>query len=434
MVAPEDDGTVRQQNVLVRKQRLELILIDSGLVNKAGHHYMLDKAVCGALARRKLRYRIFGLIGLDTSIEAEIGAIPHFVRSPYECVRFSPKEKLLRSFAAIFRGAPAGGSPYFSEHQSWKALNEAFEQDLEGLPADVWQEDNLIYVMTITQNQILGLVRFLRARPRDQAPCVVCNLMLPPSWLSWGAISAHGEKYYREAFELAAPLIGRSLFFTAENEAIRTLYRKDFGIQTQILPIPFDASGPHRTVKGPVRVGFFGDSRYDKGFHLLPRAIELCQRDGVDAEFIVQIHNSGWTKHTIEAEAALRALQGVRLLEGVLSSEDYVAWINRVDVILLAHDPVIFGMRASGIFTESVTAGRPVIASRGTFAGTSVENNQVEGEVFAPHTSEALAAAIARLMPRLPACKARAAERAQNFARSHSPGAYLDVLLAHAKT
>jgi glycosyltransferase involved in cell wall biosynthesis len=102
--------------------------------------------------------------------------------------------------------------------------------------------------------------------------------------------------------------------------------------------------------------------------------------------------------------------------------------------MLLPHDPVTFGMRASGIFTESVAAGRPVVASRGTFAGTSVENNQVEGEVFAPHTSEALAAAIARLMPRLPACKARAAQRAQDFARSHSPDAYLDVLLAHAKT
>jgi glycosyltransferase involved in cell wall biosynthesis len=413
---------------------LELILIDSGLVNKAGHHYMLDKGVCGALARQKLRYRIFGLIGLDTSIEAEIGAIPHFIRSPYECVRFSPSEKWLRSFAAIFRGAPAGGSPYFSERRAWKQLNESFEQDLEGLPADVWQEDNLIVVMTITQNQLLGLVRFLRARPREQAPCVVCNLMLPPSFLSWGAVSAHGEKYYRAAFKLAAPLIGRSLFFTVENEAIQTLYRKDFGIQTHILPIPLDASGPQRTMKGPVRVGFFGDSRYDKGFHLLPRAIELCQRDGVDAEFIVQIHNSGWTKHTIEAEAALRALQGVRLLEGVLSSDDYVAWTNRTDVMLLPHDPVTFGMRASGIFTESVAAGRPVIASRGTFAGTSVENDQVEGEVFEPHTSEALAAAIARLMPRLPACKARAAECAQDFARSHSPSAYIDVLLAHAKT
>ncbi|MGH6801110.1 MAG: glycosyltransferase [Methylocella sp.] len=91
-------------------------------------------------------------------------------------------------------------------------------------------------------------------------------------------------------------------------------------------------------------------------------------------------------------------------------------------------------MRGSGIFPESVAAGRPVVGSKGTFAGTSIEKNQAGGEVFAPHTSEALGAAIGRLMPRLPACKARAAERAQDFARSHSPGAYIDVLLAHANT
>jgi hypothetical protein len=159
---------------------LELTLIDSGLVNKTGHHYTLARTVSAALARRKLQYRIFSLSGLDTSIAAEIGAIPHFSRSPYECVEFSWSEKRLRSFAAIFRGAPADGSPYFSERRTWKQLNETFERDLEALPADVWQKDNLVVVMTITQNQILGLVRFLRAMPRDRAPRVVCNLMLPP--------------------------------------------------------------------------------------------------------------------------------------------------------------------------------------------------------------------------------------------------------------
>jgi glycosyltransferase involved in cell wall biosynthesis len=450
---------------------MELIFLDSGLLNKAGHSYKLAKTVSGALARRKLRYRIFGFSGLDTSIAAEIGAVPHFSRSLYDVVDFSPDE-----IAAIFRAAPAGGSTrseprtwtalneafegdlraFRSEPRTWTALNEAFERDLRALPLDIWQPDNLIVVVAITQNQILGLVRFLRAMPRNRLPRVVCNLMLPPSYLPWGAVSAHGKKYYRAAFRLAAPLIGRSLLFTVENEAmrtlyskligrslfftvenaaLRTLYRKDFGVQTRILPVPFGASGPPRTMEGRVRLGFFGDSRCDKGFHLLPRAIALCQRDGLDAEFIVQIQHSGWEQRTIEAEAALRALKGVRFLEGELSTEDYTAWTGRTDVMLLPYDPVAFGAaRGSGIFAESVAAGRPVIATRGTFAGTSVENNQAEGEVFAPHASEALAAAIARLIPRLPACKARAAERAKDFARSHSPGAYIDVLLAHAKT
>ncbi|MGH6841110.1 MAG: glycosyltransferase, partial [Methylocella sp.] len=134
------------------------------------------------------------------------------------------------------------------------------------------------------------------------------------------------------------------------------------------------------------------------------------------------------------AELALRALSGVRMVEGVLTSAEYAAWTSQIDVMLLPYDPVTFGLRGSGIFTESVAAGRPIIASRGTFAGTSIEKNEAEGEVFAPHTSEELAAAVGRLVPRLPACRLRAAERAQDFARSHSPCAYLDVLLAHANT
>ncbi len=446
---------------------MELIFLDNGLLNKAGHSYELAKTLSEALSRRKLRFRIFGLSGLDPSIAAEIGAVPHFSRSLYDVVEFSSDEKR-RSVAAIFRGAPVQQSnmdgvneasnlrAFRSEPRTWTALNEAFERDLRALPLDIWRPGNLIVVVAITQNQILGLVRFLRAMPRNRLPRVVCNLMLPPSYLPWGAVSAHGKKFYRAAFKLAAPLIGRSLFFTVENEAMRTLYskligrslfftvenaalrtlfRKDFGVQTRILPVPFGASGPPRTMEGRVRLGYFGDSRCDKGFHLLPRAIALCQRDGLDAEFAVQIQHGGWDQRTIEAEAALRALKGVRFVEGVLSSEDYAAWTGRTDVMLLPYDPVAFGAaRGSGIFTESVAAGRPVVASRGTFAGTSVENNQAEGEVFAPHTSEALAAAIARLIPRLPACKARAAERARDFARSHSPGAYIDVLLAHAKT
>ena len=75
-------------------------------------------------------------------------------------------------------------------------------------------------------------------------------------------------------------------------------------------------------------------------------------------------------------------------------------WTSQIDVMLLPYDPVAFGSaRGSGIFTESVASGRPIIASRGTFAGASVEKDEAEGEVFAPHTSEELAAAIVPAYP-----------------------------------
>ena len=303
------------------------------------------------------------------------------------------------------------------------------------LPSDVWNPANLVAVPAISQNQILGLIRFLLRQPETQLPRVVCQLMFPPSWTPWGDIATHGKQFYADAFRLAAPLLGRVLFFTVENEAMQALMQQDFGIAAKILPVPFDAAPRKENPDGTLRLGFFGYSKSDKGFHLLPKAIELCQRQGLNAEFIIQIQHSGWEQPVIEADRALRALKNVRIVEGVLSSADYAAWTSQIDVMLLPYDPIAFGgARGSGIFTESLAAGRPIIASKGTFAGTSVANAQAEGEVFAPYTSEALAAAIVRLIPRLPACNARAKERAQTFAREHNADAYLDVLLAHARS
>jgi glycosyltransferase involved in cell wall biosynthesis len=258
--------------------------------------------------------------------------------------------------------------------------------------------------------------------------------MFPPTWTPWGEVAVHGEQFYRHAFRLAAPLLGRCLFFTVENKAMQTLFRRSFGIQAEILPLPFDGSPPKEIGEGPVRVGFFGTSKCDKGFHLLPKAIDLCQHQRLHAEFVIQIHHNGWEQRTIEAERALRELKDVQFVEGVLSTTEYTLWTSQVDVMLLPYDPVAFGAaRGSGILIESAVAGRPIVASKGTFAGESVEMNEVEGEVFSPHTSEELAAAIARLVSRFPACKARAAERAEAFAQHHNADAYLGRLMTFAK-
>ncbi len=412
---------------------MELIFLDAGLTNKAGHSYKLAKVVSENLARRNLRHRFFGLHNLEAPITAEIGAIPHFRRSLYDGEDLSWGEKRLRAVVALFRSAPASAADR-SERRSWKRLNEDFERDLEALPRDIWMPDNLICVVAISQNQILGLVRFLRRLPHGRLPRAVCNLMFPPSFVPWGTVSEGGEEYFRRAFELAAPLTGRILHFTVENEAMRAAYYQNFGVNARILPLPFGDTEPQQTREGLVRIGFFGGSKCDKGFHLLPGAIALCQRDGLDVEFVVQIQHNHWEPRTIEAERSLRALKGVRFLEGILSGQDYDTWLNQTDVILLPYDPVSFGpARGSGIFAEAVAGGRPVVATQGTFAGDSISKQEVEGEVFGPHTSEALAAAIARLLPRLTACTAQAAERAKNYASSHSPDAFVNALLELAK-
>lgn len=412
---------------------MEVIFLDNGLTGKGEHSYRLLAQVRAVLLTRGIACRIAGAKSMDPAIAMELGAIPHFRRTLYDHER-NLVEKIANSLR--LRGRRESGRPLRpeprSEMRTARLLNRSFEKDLANLPSSLWDSENLVVFPAISQNQILGLMRFLGGMPSGALPCIVAQLMFAPDWVPWGGIGIRGAGIYAAAFAMAKPRLGSKLLFTVENEAMARLYREGFGISSRILPIPFGNQAPCRMGVGKLRIGFFGYSKTEKGFHLLPRAIEICRAQGLDADFTVQIQHSGWEPATVAAEKALRALPGVTLLDGVLSSEDYAAAMSGTDVMLLPYDPAAFGLRGSGLFTESAAAGRPIIATKGTFAALSIEIGGAEGEVFAPRTSEALAAAITRLAARLPAAKASAAARAAAFARGHTPEAYVSVLLAHA--
>ena len=167
---------------------MEVICLDNGLISKGEHSYNLAVKLTGTLSRRNLRSRIFGVQAMDQSIVEELGAVAHFKRSLYESMGSWYGEKQLRSVAAVFRGGRASG-PSRSERNTWKALNQAFEKDLGALPADVWKFNNLVIVPAISQNQILGLIRYLLREPRERLPRVVCHLMFPPTWTPWGQVA-----------------------------------------------------------------------------------------------------------------------------------------------------------------------------------------------------------------------------------------------------
>jgi glycosyltransferase involved in cell wall biosynthesis len=145
------------------------------------------------------------------------------------------------------------------------------------------------------------------------------------------------------------------------------------------------------------------------------------------------LQHNGWEPATVAAEQHLRRIPDIRLIEGVLSENDYIAETGRIDAMLLPYDPCLFGLRGSGIFTQSVAAGRPIIASAGTFAGTCIARGEAEGEVFSPYDAKAFAAAILRLSGRLAHSHTRAAQLARNFARKHNADAYVDVLARLAR-
>ncbi|MFG1205004.1 glycosyltransferase [Xanthobacter aminoxidans] len=411
---------------------VDVIFLDGGLNALGGHSYSLVKKVGAAVAARGHRVRIFGMRTMDREIADELGAVPHFSASLYASIHPTKWELTKYRFGGALRLQHAR-SHLLRERISAERLNAGFRADLEALPADVLARGTLVVLPNVMQNQIMGVVQALSALPEARRPRVVCQLMFAPDWIPWRRSGQLGPGIYKQAFALARPLMGRCLVFGTENAAIADLYREGYGIDPIRLPVPFGNVERARPVPERPVFGFFGVSKNDKGFHLLPEAISLCREQGLAADFVVQVQRSGCEAETAAAEQALRALTYVRLIDRVLTDEEFAAESLNVDAMLLPYDPQVFGMRGSGIFTQSAAAGRPVVAAAGTFAGTSVASGEAEGEVFAPYDAATFAGAILRLAGRLRDSHARAAQLAGRFAQATSAEAYVDALLAQAE-
>jgi hypothetical protein len=66
------------------------------------------------------------------------------------------------------------------------------------------------------------------------------------------------------------------------------LNRNSHRIEVDILPAPFGDARPAAPITGTPTFGFFGYSKSEKGFQLLPPAIEICRAQGLGVLFGVQ--------------------------------------------------------------------------------------------------------------------------------------------------
>ena len=409
---------------------MRVIILDNGLRSKDEHSYAIAASLTKHLAELQIPCKVYGFKKVAKDIRRELGCVPHFRRVMYGNIWPPFWEILSRRLSSLRSGAPADLSP--SEADTSARLNASFEADLRRLPADTWAAGTIVLFPGLMQHQVLGLSRFLTMPPRPVEAKVVCQLMFEPSWLPWMRKSELGARTYAEAFETARPLIGTSLFFTFENDHVAETYATTFDLPALLLPIPVLRRKCQPRSGDRIRLGFFGYARAEKGFHLLPDAIARCQKAQPELEFTVQIQHHGFDRGIVQAEAAIRALPNVRILKGVLSAESYAAETGAVDIVLLPYDPVMFGLRGSAIFVESVSAARLIVASEGIWAATSIGKGEAAGEVFTPYTSAALAKAILRLCQTLPERQIEAIDRAALFEQTNSVGAYVERLFAFA--
>lgn len=168
-------------------------------------------------------------------------------------------------------------------------------------------------------------------------------------------------------------LLDTTVFLYAETEALADHYTEVGGHAVATLHHfsawrPATASAP----VGPVRVTYLGESREEKGFDALHRAVEALGGALDDrVRFVVQAYDAGpYRAEALEAalahfdSAAYRARHDVH---GALDAEDYGELLRESDVLVLPHRAPAFARRGSGVFVDGLVHGKVMVVREGTW-------------------------------------------------------------------
>lgn len=379
-----------------------LWLVDHLLRDGVGHHSGYNAALAAAADRT--------------------GVAPVVVGHRDAARRSFPRFPTIPHFRTDWRSEPPG---WIASDQRLLAALEAlstrrFMKDLRCLPPHLGEAD-LVFAQMIAPRHLLAWVRWLDER--TVRPVLALHLGYQP----W--------RFERPEVRAALQALGTDaahLLLVTDSEKLVGPFEKALGAPVHHLPHVVETEFPPAAPSSGRRPTVFfaaGNARREKGFaDLLEALILLAPRLSV-GELVVRLQCHRPDSVSAGLLARTNVCAGVTLLEDGLREENYNEDIAGADVLLLPYHLDHYAMRTSGVFCEARCAGRPVIATRGSWAGDRVER-QGGGWIIPEKNPQALAAAMAAACgPELTAKSAEARALQEHSRQEFSPDGFVASLL-----
>jgi hypothetical protein len=290
--------------------------------------------------------------------------------------------------------------------------------------------NDFFVINTLRHWALRGVVDWLESHPESACPTVAMVLhftAFPNAAESDGTV-----EYYRQAFTriTRSPVRDRIRLLT-DSETLADEYRSiaprlDFAVT----PIPHTHTVQKQTRStGAFAVGYVGEARINKGFHLLPRLVRRAAEENPRG---VEFHIHSFA-HDPDAAFVRRASAGlqhcsVRLYPEAMPACGYQRFVASLDLVLLPYTLENYHTQTSGIFAEAMSNGSLLVVPRGSWMARQLSEFG-GGSVFNPGDAEDFA----RVTLRLIAERDRFADRTERVSRwreFHNPERFLQVMCA----
>jgi glycosyltransferase involved in cell wall biosynthesis len=161
--------------------------------------------------------------------------------------------------------------------------------------------------------------------------------------------------------------------WVSDTRGLADKHQKIMGCQVRCVNVPVDTLQAQEFGARPethyTSAVFMGESRLEKGFHLLPEAIAIVRQSSLQRpiKFYIQIAPIG-TESSVLISKTIDKLRGMRaddlvIIDGALSSLDFHKLVQSADIALAPYDPAQYRWRSSG-FVATCLTGRAIIVAR----------------------------------------------------------------------
>ena len=399
----------------------KFILIDHSLQSVGGHHFEYDLHVLRAAERA----------GFDIWLAAnrkfrDADKLPEHwkVRALYQFTTYSRH----RVSAELNRGPDIASAWIAERFKRWWTAHRreqrglAFARDTANLFDGIRLEPgDQVFVPTLSELDLLGLAHYLAHDARTRRVDWHLQFHYPifagceADYASQEARIERLQQVYQQAVTLAPH---HRLYFYTTTELLTSQQNRLDVVRFHTLPYPVNPilqtgrvqPTPH---PGPLRIGYLGDARHEKGFQHLPGLIEHLWRDYVATDrvrFVVQANFQfplpahGDDRDVVESAAALRRLpaEKLTLVDHPVASEEFSRRTLDTEIGLLLYDRRPYVSRCSGVLVELLSAGIPALVSAGCWMADQLADATRDYHTGLRHNRRLLGKTPARCDKRMP--------------------------------
>ena len=405
---------------------MHLIIADHTLKDYQGHSFEYCKSVREIAIAKGWKVTTLGISHISAQIQKELNATAFF---KHDFFHHYPINSLAYLFPSRIANALQSRWNY-RQHS-----NSLFTDLCKLLPDCNNSEPVLILFPTFSFNDIIGITRFAeKLSPTSNTQiAMVQHFTSRPNFDK----DRFPHRLYKHSLHYLSQSSAKNrINLFTDSQDLANEYKFYIDKPFKVLPIPHTQySSEQPSIKTPSKklvIGYLGDARINKGFHMIPETIKYVNSslgsDTVHWEIQANIRkHQEW--QTVQTVNLLKTMPTIKLHEAAMDTDSYHKLMADIDIFMLPYTLENYHSQTSGVFSEIRGLGKVSVVTKGTWMAREITNHG-GGTLCTPEDSKSLADALVESVKAYPQLKAQAEFAKTKWCEFHNSENFITELIS----